>query len=225
MIVRNLRNVIPSERYKDYFLDVVDMGESGYALKLNMMVILAHLNLWAMQNYYYKNPILLVKGAYDKLANNYKDKPDSLMTFEQNYYKSNSFSDRLRLYTDYRDAYPDLAEALEFNPHIDIHFHRYYDLLGGKRIKELDYRKNAIEDECMLICSYPQIQELCMRRFVPGVFYSNAEVKSTLSEIYAYLNIPKAPSAIDITRFLDAEPKNMVNQDGTRIKGFLIVGG
>ena len=77
----------------------------------------------------------------------------------------------------------------------------------------------------MLISSYPQIQELCMRRFVPGVFYSNAEVKSTLSEIYAYLNIPKAPSAIDITRFLDAEPKNMVNQDGTRIKGFLIVGG
>ena len=225
MIVKNLRNVIPSERYKDYFLDVVDMGESGYALKLNMMVILAHLNLWAMQNYYYKNPILLVKGAYDKLANNYKDKPDSLMTFEQNFYKSNSFSDRLRLYTDYRDAYPDLAEALEINPHIDINFHRYYDLLGGKRIKELDFRKNAIEDECMLISSYPKIQDLCMRRFVPGEFYSNAEIKSTLSEIYAYLNIPKAPSAIDITRFLDAEPKNMVNQDGTRIKGFLIVGG
>ena len=225
LIVKSRRSVIPSERYKDYYLDVVDMGKAGYGLKINMMVVLARMNLWVMQNWYYKNPILLVAGAYDKLANNYNEKSDEQLAFERRFYNLRSSSEQLRLYAHYRELHPEREDYLKYNPHIPKDFHIYYDLLGRKRLMELDYRIKAIEEECIYVRSKPQIQEKCRNVFMPGEFYSNSDVKSKLTDIYIYLNIPKAPSAIDITEFMEVAPKNKVMQDGSRIKGFVILGG
>ncbi len=222
-LVDRLRDIKDEERYKDDFLDVIDMGEHGYDLKINYLLYLAHMNLWVMQNYYYDNKIRLVSGVIDKLSNNYGTKPQKLLYFEQEFFKCTSWPGKMKKLAEFIDNNPELEDVIRYNPHFnDDECQLYYDTLGSKRIEELGYRRSAIVEEYRYVIMKPQIIEMARRLFIPGTFYSNPIIKRRLSEIYAELDVHKLPSAKDITDFLDAEPKNSVESDGSRIRGYLI---
>lgn len=218
-----LRKIPPTEKFKDYFIDVVDLGSDGYGLKLNMMVVLARMNLWVMQNYYYKQPIKLVAGSYDKMGNNYIRKSDEQIRFECAFGKCKHRSEKqLMTYAEYRELHPEQESALKANPHIPVEIHQYYDILGKQRMEELRYNYGAINNECLYQSMLPQIIERVRRTFIPGQFYSNVQVKQILCDIFTDLKIPMTPSAVDITRYINAVPKNAVFEDGSRIRGYIV---
>lgn len=219
---QSLRNVRDDERYKRHFLDVIDLGRDGFRLEINQLIIMARFNLWEMQNYYYDNPIKLVKGIDYNMKNNYSQKPEVLERFEHAFYWKKGWQERLMMYSNFSNQYPDFRNDLRANPYIPIEFHAYFDVIGPERLAELDYRKKLVEYEFEFIRHTPEITELCMRSFKAGQFYTNEEVKTKLMEIYTMIGIDRAASAIDIGRYINVEPKKKMNEDGSRSNGFLI---
>lgn len=219
---QTLRNVRQDERYKRHFLDVIDLGRDGFKLEINQLVIMARFNLWEMQNYYYSNPIKLVKGIDSSMKNNYSQKPEKLKYFEQAFYWKKGWQDQLRMYSVFSNEYPEFQNDLRANPYIPFEFHAYFDVIDPERLAELDYRQKLVEEEFNFIGYTPKIIELCRRSFKSGQFYTNKEVKMKLTEIYLMLGMNRTASAVDIGRYLDVESRKQKNEDGSRNNGFLI---
>ena len=75
-----------------------------------------------------------------------------------------------------------------------------YDLLGAKRIEELDYARYKIEREVIkeenkLKASASNVVKLVHKSFIVGWSYPSNQVKITLKEIFDDLSVPTPPAA------------------------------
>ena len=220
--VSALRNQKESEQYKECFIDVVDCGNQGYKLQINGLVILARMNLWRMQSYYYSNPVKLVAGITHGMSSNYKEKPDCLTDFERQFYACSSWSERMKMYCSFRDTYTQETMLLLNNPFIPVELHCYYDILGHQRMYELEYREDFIMKEYELSRRYYDIQGLCKSVFMQNVFYTLPDIKEKLTNIYSTIGISGTPSAVDIEKYLAVKSKNGTDNTGKRVKGYVI---
>lgn len=209
------------KNYEYHYLDAIDVGQ-GLNFQINGLVILAEMNLWWMQSNYYKDKMRFIAGVTDNMKNNYKGKPDHLGEFERSFYDCGSQVGRLKMYCEFRDRYPGETGLLLANPFIPVEYHHYYECLGTDRIKEIGYLERKIRDEYDFICRLSEIQELCRISFNQNTFYPLSEVKMKLGNIYLQLGIQRCSKAIDIKMYLPVMEKNGTDENGKRIKGYVI---
>ena len=96
----------------------------------------------------------------------------------------------------------DTQMAMEFKKDLlakDETLVKAYDLLGAKRIEELDYVRYKIEREVIIEenkkkASASNVVKLIHKSFILGWRYPSNQVKSILKEIYDDLSIPTPPA-------------------------------
>lgn len=89
-----------------------------------------------------------------------------------------------------------------------------YDLLGVERIEELNYSRRKMSREVIIKenerkASSANVVKLVHESFFVGCWYSDEEIKDTLSEIYSDLHIPSPPAVTSnsIKRYFETTDK------------------
>jgi len=118
--------------------------------------------------------------------------------------KSKKIKEKMKIMVKILDALgaTDTQIAMEFKKDLlakDETLVKAYDLLGAKRIEELDYVRYKIEREVIIEenkkkASASHVVKLIHKSFVIGWRYPSNQVKSILKEIYDDLSIPTPPA-------------------------------
>ena len=126
--------------------------------------------------------------------------------------KTTSFKDLVELYhtgslsdLDANRIAPEIVEA--------------YKLLGIKKMKALDYRRNKIKaalDE-LRPSKQNNLQQTVQAEFQPNTFYSLREIKIKLQAIYDSLQMSKKAKATDLNQWFTTTTKNVRNTNGLYI--------
>ena len=197
-------------RYADDYVEFVDDMNGGFVLKENYLVKSTEIRDWQLSTYVYSSPISIIKTVVDQtninvtssLGYNTLSGDNILDDFKHDFFQYKAFPDQMKTYIDFRENHPEYANYLYENPFIDLRFHRYYDILGGDRIRSLRYREKDIAEAAndtmlmILVCN------ACKSRFLVGRCYRLSEVKQVLQEIYNHAGINRLAKARDIENFM-----------------------
>lgn len=186
------------------FIAIIDMGAGkGFDLEINYLKIAALYNLWNLNNYYYNNPISLIRQIENVTNSRYGTKPEELRFFEGRFHAAKDFQQKMREYCLFMEQYSQYQELVFNNPFIDFKFHEAFYKLGAERLRQLDYDENAIAFE---LCYKPQIVRECEAVFMRGNQYPTSVVKNELQKIYDKLGLAMKAKANEIENYIDCKP-------------------
>ena len=115
-------------------------------------------------------------------------KPNEVKNFEAWYYSAKD-NDRLKGYSDFRNTYTEYDPFILQNPFIDIRYHDWYGKLGYDKLARLNFDEQKVEQEYNSFCNHEPIAQECRNVFETGRFYTKAEVKRMLQNIYDSLGL------------------------------------
>lgn len=208
-------------RYADDYVAFVDDMNGGFVLKENYLVKSTELRDWHLSNYVYNNPMNIIKTVVGQTGINVTSNHGyttitgvaALDKFKQEFFKATTFPDKMRIYADMRELYPEHKDDLYLSPFIDYRFHQAYDLLGGDKLKALRYREKDITETVSSMTLYQMVCEECQKFFLPGCRYKRSDVKEKLQGIYKSLGINETAKANDLVKFMpDAKLRQLTTQ-------------
>ena len=111
---------------------------------------------------------------------------------------------------------------------IPIIYKNYFMSLGKERIRALQYRKYALEDEYQRCyenqTKIEDLDSLVFSSFIVGNRYTKVSVKQELLSIYTKLGIKLSPKASDLEKYFELKSTQIVNKEtGKRDHGYLIL--
>lgn len=197
-------------RYADDYVEFVDDMQGGFILKENYLVKCTEIRDWQLSTYVYNSPLSIIRTVVDGTDINVTSScgfttltnSPVLDDFKRSFFAATTFPDKMQLYTDMRERYPQYSEDLYQNPSIGYQFHQYYDTLGGDRLRSLRFREKDIADAVSGVILQQQVTKECEQFFVKGNCYRLIDVKTRLQEIYGRMGINATAKANDIERFI-----------------------
>lgn len=178
-------------RYKDDYVEFVDIPGGGFKVKKNELVMYTELRDYELSEYVYKNSITILSTLSSQNSMNIFNQFNVSSTatdpvvenFNKTFFGAGSFPDKMKAYIEVRKARPEYEATLKQNPFIDISFHQYYDLLGEETIGRLRYREQDIQEHFSALLKHGLIVEKCRQMFIPGQKYRLSKVKEILQGI------------------------------------------
>lgn len=197
-------------RYADDYVEFVDDMQGGFILKENYLVKSTEIRDWQLSNYVYNSPLSIIKTVVDNTNINVTSSCGfntqigihALDQFTHDFFKATTFPDKMRIYVDMRERHPEHTDDLYQNTFIDYHFHQYYDVLGGDRLRALRYREKEIADATSAAMLFQLITDECYATFINGKCYRLADVKNILQGIYHRVGINATAKAGDIEKYM-----------------------
>ncbi|MDE7436890.1 MAG: hypothetical protein K2M93_00245 [Muribaculaceae bacterium] len=217
-LVNMVKNRDPNNQYLTNYLDVIDDVNGNYGLQTNLLVAVAEHNLACNKAHFYSNPLFLTTAIHNQMAT-YNAKTNELRNFEKNFNHSDSFKNRMELYSTFLTNNPNYMQVLLCNPFIEPKYHKYYDLLGPAELYRLNYDEQAIERELY----NREIILQCQAYFERGRLYTAGEVKSALQSIYDNLGYKKTATANQLLDYIRVEIVQRTMPDGSRPRLFEIL--
>ena len=210
-------------RYQDDYVEFVDDMQGGFVLRENYLVKSTELRDWQLSNHVYNNPMNIIKAVVGQTGINVTSNHGyTTMTgvaawdkFKQEFFKATTFPDKMRIYADMREQYPEHADDLYLSPFIDYHFHQAYDLLGGDKLRALRYREKDIAEAVSSMTLYQRVCEECQKIFLSGCRYKRSEVKVALQRIYNSSGINETAKANDLPKFMPNAQLRQLTTQGT----------
>lgn len=182
------------------FIAIIDKGAGkGFDLEINYLKIAALYNLCHLNNFYYNNPIHLIRQIESVTQSQYGTKPIELRIFEGKFHCAKDFQQKMMEYCLFREQYPQHKEKVLANPYIDFKFHEAFGRLGAERLRQLDYDESAIAFELFY---KPQIVRECEAVFMRGNQYPTSVVKNELQRIYNKLGLPIRAKANELGNYI-----------------------
>ena len=139
----------------------------------------------------------------------------ALDKFKQEFFKSTTFPDKMRIYSDMREQHPEHTNDLYQNVFIDYRFHQAYDMLGGDKIRALRYREKDIAEAVSSVMLHQIVSEECQKIFLPSCRYKLSEVKVALQRIYNSTGINEIAKANDLPKFMPNAQLRQLTTQGT----------
>lgn len=219
-LIKLVRDKADDKKFVDDYVDVFQVNGQA-TLGINHLVQVAKWNQWHQRSHYYTNSCQLTASIRSAVKMNVK--PQAVKDFEAWYYSAPE-KDRLKGYSDFRNANPQFDGLLLQNPFIDQRYHEWYGVLGYDTLAGLDFDTAKVEAEYANLCSQAPIMQECQREFSIGSLYTKPEVKQTLQHIYNSLGlVGKTAKATDITQYLNVRERMITNSDGKRIEVYEIM--
>ena len=219
-LIKLVRDKADDRKFVDDYVDVFQVNGQA-TLGINHLVQIAKWNQWHQRSHYYTNSCQLTASIRSAVKMNVK--PQAVKDFEAWYYSAPE-KDRLKGYSDFRNANPQFDGLLLQNPFIDQRYHEWYGVLGYDTLAGLDFDTTKVEAEYANLCSQAPIIQECQREFSIGSLYTKPEVKQTLQHIYNSLGlVGKTAKATDITQYLNVRERMITNSDGKRIEVYEIM--
>ena len=220
ILLEAFRDKADDKKFVDDYVDVLQVNGQA-TLGINHLVQVAKWNQWHQRSHYYTNSCQLTASIRSAVKMNVK--PQAVKDFEAWYYSAPE-KDRLKGYSDFRNANPQFDGLLLQNPFIDQRCHEWYGVLGYDTLAGLDFDTTKVEAEYANLCSQAPIMQECQREFSIGSLYTKPEVKQTLQHIYDSLGlVGKTAKATDITQYLNVRERMITNSDGKRIEVYEIM--
>lgn len=219
-LIKLVRDKAADKKFTEDYVDVFQVNGQA-TLGINHLVQVAKWNQWHQRSHYYTNSCQLTASIRSAVKMNVK--PQAVKDFEAWYYSAPE-KDRLKGYSDFRNANPQFDGLLLQNPFIDQRYHEWYGALGYQQLANLNFDITNIEAAYNNICNQAPIMQECQREFAVSNLYTKPEVKQTLQHIYDSLGLAgKTAKATDITQYLNVRERMITNSDGKRIEVYEIM--
>lgn len=214
-------------RYQDDYVEFVDDMQGGFVLRENYLVKSTELRDWQLSNYVYNKPMNIIKTVVGQTGINATSCHGyttitgvaALDKFKQEFFKATTFPEKMRIYADMRELYPEHTNDLYQNAFIDYHFHQAYDMLGGNKLRALRFREKDIVEAVSSVMLHQIVIEECKIVFAVGNYYQMADVKVMLQEIYNKAGINATAKANDLPQFMPSAVKRQLTNpaNGKRV--------
>ena len=219
-LIKLVRDRADDKKFIDDYVDVLQVN-GRQTLGINTLVQMAMWNKWHQRSHYYSHSCQLTTSIQSAIAMNVK--PQKVKDFEQQYYSA-SDKDRLKIYSDFRNSHSRYDPFILQNPFIDIRFHDWYGKLGYNELKRLNFDEQKVEQEYNSFCNQVPIAQECRNVFETGRFYTKAEVKRMLQNIYDSLGlIGRKAKSTELGSYLNAKERMITDDEGNRKEGYEIL--
>lgn len=210
-------------RYADDYVEFVDDMNGGFIVKENYLVKSTEIRDYQLSEYVYNNPLNILRTMVNQTNINVSSRcgfytqvgSPALDKFIHDFFKANTFPDKMKAYIEIRQQNPEYTEDLYVNPHIPISFHQYYDILGADKIRLLRFRESDIEQATSDVMMEQRIAEECRNMFQIGGIYRMPDVKAGLQDIFNRLSIRSTAKAKDIETFMPNAHQCQLTTPGT----------
>lgn len=219
-LIKLVRDRADDKKFVDDYVDVLQ--ENGrQTLGINTLVQMAMWNKWHQRSHYYNNSCQLMASIQSAIAKNVNR--NEVKNFEAWYYSAKD-NDRLKGYSDFRNTYTEYDPFILQNPFIDIRYHDWYGKLGYDKLARLNFDEQKVEQEYNSFCNHEPIAQECRNVFETGRFYTKAEVKRMLQNIYDSLGlIGRKAKSTELGSYLNAKERMITDDEGNRKEGYEIL--
>ena len=220
ILLEAFRDRAEDKKFVDDYVDVLQVN-GRQTLGINTLVQMAMWNKWHQRSHYYNNSCQLMASIQSAIAKNVK--PNEVKNFEAWYYSAKD-NDRLKGYSDFRNTYTEYDPFILQNPFIDIRYHDWYGKLGYDKLARLNFDEQKVEQEYNSFCNHEPIAQECRNVFETGRFYTKAEVKRMLQNIYDSLGlIGRKAKSTELGSYLNAKERMITDDEGNRKEGYEIL--
>lgn len=219
-LIKLVRDRADDKKFIDDYVDVLQ--ENGrQTLGINTLVQMAMWNKWHQRSHYYNNSCQLMASIQSAIAKNVNR--NEVKNFEAWYYSAKD-NDRLKGYSDFRNTYTEYDPFILQNPFIDIRYHDWYGKLGYDKLARLNFDEQKVEQEYNSFCNHEPIAQECRNVFETGRFYTKAEVKRMLQNIYDSLGLTgRKAKSTELGSYLNAKERMITDDEGNRKEGYEIL--
>lgn len=219
-LIKLVRDRAEDKKFVDDYVDVLQ--ENGrQTLGINTLVQMAMWNKWHQRSHYYNNSCQLMASIQSAIAKNVNR--NEVKNFETWYYSAKD-NDRLKGYSDFRNTYTEYDPFILQNPFIDIRYHDWYGKLGYDKLARLNFDEQKVEQEYNSFCNHEPIAQECRNVSETGRFYTKAEVKRMLQNIYDSLGlIGRKAKSTELGSYLNAKERMITDDEGNRKEGYEIL--
>lgn len=219
-LIKLVRDRADDKKFIDDYVDVLQVN-GRQTLGINTLVQMAMWNKWHQRSHYYNNSCQLMANIQSAIAKNVK--PNEVKNFEAWYYSAKD-NDRLKGYSDFRKTNQKCAPFILQNPFIDIRYHDWYCKLGYDELARLNFDEQKVEQEYNSFCNQVPIAQECRNVFETGRFYTKAEVKRMLQNIYDSLGLTgRKAKSTELGSYLNAKERMITDDEGNRKEGYEIL--
>ena len=220
--IKDFRRIPDNVKYLDsYTMYDEQKGEFVF----NRLAYVNEQYCFDVQKFNYQNGVIVKKqlqdSSFDVSENQtyavYKEQLKHLI-------KKEPFVDRMQAYCEYRakqGLIVDLAMSTLETKYPELKY--YYDILGGDRIKALDYKEKPLLNEIHTIKNFKGVRSELHGIIRIGDRLQTAEIQSILRNVYGKLGIHKSVKATDLKEFFEIHPVKIPTANG-RKNGFEIRG-
>lgn len=219
-LIKLVRDRADDKKFIDDYVDVLQVN-GKQTLGINTLVQMAMWNKWHQRSHYYNNSCQLTTSIQSAITKNVNR--NKVKNFEAWYYSAKD-NDRLKIYSDFRNSHQKCAPFILQNPFIDIRYHDWYGKLGYDELARLNFDEQKVEQEYNSFCNQIPIAQECRNVFETGKFYTKAEVKRMLQNIYDSLGLTgRKAKSTELGSYLNAKERMITDDEGNRKEGYEIL--
>lgn len=220
ILLEAFRDRAEDKKFVDDYVDVLQVN-GRQTLGINWLVQVAKWNQWQQRSFYYSNSCLLTTSIQSAITKNVNR--NKVKNFEAWYYSAKD-NDRLKGYSDFRKTNPCFDTFILQNPFIDIRYHDWYCKLGYDKLARLNFDEQKVEQEYNSLCNQVPITQECRNIFETGKFYTKAEVKRMLQNIYDSLGlIGRKAKSTELSQYIPVREHMIADGEGNRKGGYEIL--
>ncbi len=214
-----------SRNYRDDYVAVNTRGGKDLYPVFNNLVMISELRAYQIQQVDYKDRfsvINTINSGEDIIIS-----ADKVDIFFSDFDSLSQFTEKMKLLCERSDSFTE-NELNCILGGIPIIYKNYFMSLGKERIRALQYRKYALEDEYQRCyenqTKIEDLDSLIFSSFIVGNRYTKVSVKQELLNIYTKLGIKLSPKASDLEKYFELKNIQVVNKEtGKRDNGYLIL--
>lgn len=220
ILLEAFRDRAEDKKFVDDYVDVLQVN-GRQTLGINTLVQMAMWNKWQQRTHYYSHSCQLTTSIQSAISMNVNR--NEVKNFEAWYYSAKD-NDRLKGYSDFRNTYTEYDPFILQNPFIDIRYHDWYGKLGYDKLARLNFDEQKVEQEYNSFCNHEPIAQECRNVFETGRFYTKAEVKRMLQNIYDSLGlIGRKAKSTELGSYLNTKERMITDDEGNRKEGYEIL--
>lgn len=227
-----LRPIVDAQKsgcYKNYYLDVKDLGNGLGEVVINQAAYQADLRAIDIKEEQYRSGYDLCRFVNKTAQNTLTSQMYNVVyAFFVQYRSLNDFVSRMKLYVDTMQLYPSVKSYIEQHlTSVDIEYKQFYNLLGPDEIRRCGYRR---KDILMRIDSlkhvnnqYAAIVSRCYTLMPKGSKHSKKDVKQYLSQVYTEFCINRVAKSTDLQEWGISTKDIKISQGDKRVDGYEIL--
>ena len=141
---------------------------------------------------------------------------------DNHFYRTGIFSEKMRLYCEFRDTYGDNLELISSLDHKiqDSKYKMYYEYYGTQGCRAVSYKEADLYKRWKDVTKEEVLSDIIFKKFRSGDRYPMTFIKKALREIYKILGITKTAKATDLGKYFKLSKTRITLPDKTVVNGF-----